>query len=30
MAIILGTTPKITFNLPFDTSIVEYCEVYFG
>lgn len=27
---IRGTTPSITFNLPFDTSTVKNCEVYFG
>lgn len=30
MATIRGTTPTITFNLPFDTSIIHNCEVYFA
>lgn len=25
-----GTTPTITFNLPFDVSTVRNCEVYFA
>lgn len=25
-----GTTPSVTFNLPFDTSTIENCEIYFG
>ena len=25
-----GTTPTITFNLPFDVSTVHNCEVYFA
>lgn len=25
-----GTTPTITFNLPFDVSTIENLEVYFG
>lgn len=27
---IQGTTPTIVFNLPFDVSTIENCEVYFG
>lgn len=27
---IRGTTPTITFNLPFDVSTITNCEVYFG
>lgn len=25
-----GTTPTIVFNLPFDVSVIENCEIYFG
>lgn len=27
---IQGTTPTITFNLPFNVSTIKNCEVYFG
>lgn len=27
---IQGTTPTIIFNLPFDVSVIENVEVYFG
>ena len=27
---IQGTTPTIIFNLPFEVSTIENCEVYFG
>ena len=27
---IRGTTPVITFNLPFDVSTIKNCEVYFS
>lgn len=27
---IRGTTPTVTFNLPFDVSTIQNCEVYFG
>ena len=27
---IQGTTPMVTFNLPFNVSTIENCEVYFG
>ena len=27
---IRGTTPTITFNLPFNVSTIKNCEVYFG
>ncbi len=30
MSTIQGTTPTITFNLPFDVSTIQNCEVYFG
>lgn len=30
MATIQGTTPTVTFNLPFDVSTIKNCEVYFG
>lgn len=30
MATIRGTTPTITFNLPFDVSEIRKCEVYFA
>lgn len=30
MATIRGTTPTITFNLPFDVSEIRNCEVYFA
>lgn len=30
MATIRGTTPTITFNLPFDVSTIRNCEVYFA
>lgn len=25
-----GTTPTIVFNLPFEVSTIENCEIYFG
>lgn len=25
-----GTTPTITFNLPFNVSAIQNCEIYFG
>lgn len=25
-----GTTPTIAFNLPFDTSTIRNCEIYFS
>lgn len=30
MATIRGTTPTVTFNLPFDVSTIRNCEVYFA
>ena len=30
MSTIQGTTPTVTFNLPFDVSTIKNCEVYFG
>lgn len=30
MSTIQGTTPTVTFNLPFDVDTIENCEVYFG
>lgn len=30
MATIRGTTPTITFNLPFDVSTIQNLEVYFA
>lgn len=30
MATIRGTTPTVTFNLPFDVSTIQNCEVYFA
>lgn len=27
---IRGTTPTVTFNLPFNVDIIRNCEVYFG
>lgn len=30
MATIRGTTPTVTFNLPFDVSTIKNCEVYFA
>lgn len=30
MATIRGTTPTITFNLPFSVDGINNCEVYFG
>jgi hypothetical protein len=30
MATIQGTTPTITFNLPFDVSTIQNLEVYFA
>lgn len=30
MATIRGTTPTITFNLPFDVSTIRNCEAYFA
>ena len=27
---IQGTTPTVTFNLPFDVSTIQNCEIYFG
>lgn len=27
---IRGTTPTVTFNLPFNVSTIKNCEVYFG
>ena len=30
MSTIQGTTPTITFNLPFDVSTIKNCEIYFG
>lgn len=27
---IRGTTPTVTFNLPFNVSTIRNCEVYFG
>ena len=30
MATIRGTTPTITFNLPFNVSVIQNCEVYFS
>ncbi len=30
MATIRGTTPSITFNLPFSVSTIKNCEVYFA
>lgn len=30
MATIRGTTPTITFNLPFSTSLIHKCEIYFA
>lgn len=25
-----GTTPTLTFNLPFSSSQIKYCEIYFA
>lgn len=30
MATIRGTTPTVTFNLPFSVSTIKNCEVYFA
>lgn len=30
MATIRGTTPTVTFNLPFSVSTIRNCEVYFS
>ena len=30
MATIRGTTPTVTFNLPFSVSTLKNCEVYFA
>lgn len=30
MSTIQGTTPTVTFNLPFDVSTIKNCEIYFG
>ena len=30
MSTIQGTTPTVTFNLPFDVSTIKNCEVYIG
>lgn len=30
MATIRGTTPTVTFSLPFDVSTIRNCEVYFA
>ena len=30
MATIRGTTPTVTFNLPFNVSTIQNCEVYFA
>ena len=30
MSTIQGTTPTVTFNLPFNVSTIKNCEVYFG